>query len=77
MNRLTPEALDALLAEHVQYSERATRCAGCSNYGIFRIWPCDIYLLASEVRELRRTFWQAPTSSGDLEFVAHYEEGTK
>ena len=58
MTRLTPEALDALLAEHRGITREtgfgtSTDCADlqCPE------WPCDIYLLATEVR-----VWRTPSN---------------
>ena len=54
MTRLTTEAVDALLAEHRGITREtgfgtSTDCADlqCPE------WPCDIYLLATEVRAAR------------------------
>ena len=55
MTRLTTAALDALIAEHRGITREtgfgtSTDCADlqCPE------WPCDIYLLAAEVRAFRR-----------------------
>ena len=58
MNQLTPEALDALLAEHQKHD-----CPSCDGYceecgHVVNCWPdspwpCTIYLLASEVQDAR------------------------
>ena len=54
-NRLTPEALDALLAEHRNDGdENCQTCLGPRQSGYRPVpWPCTIYLLASEVRDAR------------------------
>lgn len=48
MNRLTPEALAALLAEHESDEYAMPMCCAC-----YQEWPCPIYLLASEVQDAR------------------------
>lgn len=54
MNRVSGEALDALLAEHVE----GIVCQQCGEVVCFSCqphtaWPCQILLLASEVRDAR------------------------
>lgn len=61
-NRLTPEALDALLAEHTGSRPRSCGCDAqvcrpdCGKEIVCRCGkslPCTLYLLASEVRDAR------------------------
>ena len=60
--KLSSEALDALLAEHVKIpTDRVTDAYPAEFYcGAddceFAEWPCTIYLLASEVRDARPKF---------------------
>ena len=55
MTRLTTEALDALLAKHQPCHEDCQdQQSYCQKCQIHRWWPCDIYLLAAEVRAFRR-----------------------
>ena len=92
MNRLTPEALDALLADHVVCPNpecpflNQEHCPAC---GPLVPWPCTYVLLASEVRDARPVIeaaritakWAAGLSYIHVdeidEALAHYEEGTK
>ena len=54
MPRLTTEALDALLAKHQPCHEDCQdQHSYCQKCQIHRWWPCDIYLLATEVRAAR------------------------
>ena len=55
-NRLTPEALDALLAEHHEVEGMCIRCSDANMGGWTKRvhFPCTIYLLASEVRDARQ-----------------------
>ena len=61
MNRLTPEALDALLAEHYSQNDdkppsqqRVNPWCMSDDHVEDQGWPCTIYLLASEVRDAQQ-----------------------
>ena len=53
MTRMTTEDLDALIAEHRELGIGSEWCAGCDYKNHFQVWPCEVYLLATEVRGAR------------------------